>query len=85
MRNIPPDHLSAIPVIDKTLERLIEHERKRKISKEICQLPRSSQSPAIPRNAGRHCRQHSKKADARKPREALLCSDDISDPEGVGD
>lgn len=32
MRNIPPDHLSAIPDIDKTLERLIEHERKRKIS-----------------------------------------------------
>lgn len=32
MRNIPPEHLSAIPDIDKTLERLIEHERKRKIS-----------------------------------------------------
>ena len=32
MRHIPPDQFSAIPVIDKTLERLIEHERNRKIS-----------------------------------------------------
>lgn len=72
MRHITPDHLSAIPVIDKTLERLIEYERKRKISKEICQLPRSSQSPAIPRNAGRYCRQHGQKAYERKPCKALL-------------
>ena len=85
MHNIPPDHLSAIPVIDKTLERLIEHERKGKISQEICRLPRSCQSPAIQRNAGRYCRQYSQKADERKPRETLLRSDNISNSEGVGD